>query len=170
MNEEVQPGIFADLYDPYAVRRRNMIPSWIRFFCWLFAILCPLAIVLIIIFSFTDVVNNISVYGLGASDLFSFSSFLVFIFLGTKGAAATGILLEKGWAIRLAIADGIMGAALSVYNMFFSSWITNTTTASFTMTNFHLRFELVFIIPYLVKMVKIRQQWEDNSFVMRGMK
>lgn len=164
MNEEYQPSIFDDLNDPVAVRRKYLVPKWIRFFCWLFAIFCPAAIVSAVSFAVAGRSSALSLYGIQTSDLFSVAGVTgVFVF-GIKGTAAIGILAEKDWAMKGAIVDAILGIALCIFQMIFNPWVTTTSFNHFTATNFNMRLELLLLIPYLIKMINIRQQWEENRY------
>ena len=168
MNEENQPSIFDDLYDPFAVRRKYLIPKWIRFFCWIFAIVCPFGIAASFIFALAGGNPDISIYGIQTSAILSLAGIAGIVVFVVKGAAAIGILGEKDWAIKAAIADGILGIALCVYGMIFNPWVTTMNYNGFESTHYNLRLEVLLLIPYLVKMIQIRRQWEEDKYAAQA--
>ncbi len=168
MIEDTQPSIFDNLNDPQAIRRKFQIPRWIRFFCWVFAIICPLGVAAAVIFGIIGASPDIAIYGIKTSVLLSLAGFMGLAIFGIKGAAAIGILLEKDWAIKVAVTDGILGIVMCVYQMIFNPWVTTTTFNNYSETHFNMRLEVLLLIPYLMKMIRIRQQWEENRYAKQA--
>jgi hypothetical protein len=83
-----------------------------------------------------------------------------------KGITGYGLIFEKDWAVKLALADGILGLASCLFVIFTGGFITTTTTATTNgvWENSHIRFEIFFIIPYIYKMWKIKDEWEENAY------
>lgn len=146
-NETVLDGSFsANQHE--GIRRRKLLPGWIKFFIWVFMIfgaIAPVGLLLGAIgFSFElsalglHTYNPISMVGL----------FLIATFL-FSGIAAFGLWTEKDWAIEVAITDAFLSIAICLYAMFLSS-------AGFSI----IRLELVILIPYLIKLFKIRPDWK----------
>lgn len=63
---------------------------------------------------------------------------------------------EKKWVIDLAILDAILGIIICIY-MIFVEPLAHVNKGHFT---FNLRLELVFLIPYLIKCLKINSTWK----------
>ena len=163
MEQETVPSIFDGIHDTTAVRRKDMIPKWIRFFCWLFAILCPVGLVVSFVIDMIQGTYNLSIYGMHADELFSVLSIVSIVSFIIKGIAAIGLLAEKNWAVKVAITDGILSTCLATYSLIFYAWTINGN-----FSGFNLRLELLLIIPYLVKMVRIRKDWEENKYAHPG--
>ena len=69
-----------------------------------------------------------------------------------KGITAFGLLKEKDWAIKIGIADAIVGIIICTLVMLYP--IINPDA------KFSLRLELAALIPYFLKLLKIKTQWE----------
>ena len=136
-------------------RRKELLPWWIKVFIWIFLILgaiAPLALILGIVgFNF-----EISLYGLEANEpisIIGISLILIYIF---KGVTAYSLLKEKNWAVTLGIMDAIIGIALCSLATIYP--LINSASG----TNFSFRLELLLLIPYLLKMIKIKPEWEKS--------
>ena len=136
-----------------------MIPKWIRFFCWLFAVACPLGLIASFIMYMIQGTYNFSIYGIQSDGLFSLLGLLSTISFIIKGIAAIGLLTEKNWAVRMAIIDGFLSTCLAAYSLIFHIWIWDGN-----FSGFNLRLELLLIVPYLIKMIRIRKDWEVNRY------
>ena len=143
------PSVFEDIHDPTIVRRKYMIPKWIRVGAWIVVIACPPVVSMAIIaiiqgnepFSFMT-----HIYG-ESGELITIATLAG---LTLKGTAAIGLLAEKNWAVKVAIADGIADIALSVCLML--------------LPPHHLTYGFLLTTIYLVKMFKIRRDWEENRY------
>jgi hypothetical protein len=135
------------------IRRRDLLPKWIKFFTWLFMIfgaLAPIGLIAglfganisLAFFGFeTD--EPLSVVGLG----------LIFLFT-LKGFVAYSLWMEKDWAIQIAEIDAYLSVAICVLSMIFFPFSYTENTYSFK-----LRIELFLIIPYLLKLRKLKSDW-----------
>jgi hypothetical protein len=146
------PGdILSDSFlDEGRVSRKTLIPLWIKIFAWLFivfAFMTPLAFVGgIIMHNFA-----LSLYGLEAYTPYSIMAvFLTTLFI-FKGIVAFGILRREDWAINLGIIDAILGIIICIVIM---------TYLVVTNTKFVFRLELIALVPYLVKLLKIKDEWQ----------
>ena len=149
-------SIFEEMYDPDAVRRKDMIPKWIRFFCWLFAILGSFIMLGIMATQIFPLYFNATVYGFSTGQTGYVTTLICGVYV-LKLLTAIGLLTEKDWAVKLAIADGIIGLALCAYSII----------VSFAHGIFPLRLEIFVLTPYLVIMRSIRKDWEENKFVLQ---
>ena len=95
-----------------------------------------------------------SLYGLETSNpLSAIGIFLFFLFV-LKGFTALSLWTEKDWAINLAIADAFIGIIVCCAVMFIVP-----TFMSYTGIKLNFRLELALLIPYLLKLQKIKKSW-----------
>ena len=100
---------------------------------------------------------EINLYGFETSEPISvigISMTLIFLF---KALTAYSLLREKNWAITLGITDAIIGLALCSFAMLYPL-LNSNSGVSFTF-----RLELVLLIPYLLKLLKIKPDWEKST-------
>ena len=64
------------------------------------------------------------------------------------------LLKEKDWAIKLGIIDSILGISICILLMLYP--LINTEMKS------TFRIEIIFLIPYLLKLLKIKSTWENT--------
>lgn len=155
--EPTQPDVLTEsLLQLKTKRRKDLLPWWIKVFVWIFLIfgaIAPLGLILGILgYKF-----EISLYGFETNEPISIIGIsMIFIFL-FKGFTAYSLLKEKDWAIILGIMDAIIGIALCSFAMFYPLFASN---AGVSLT---FRLELVLLIPYLLKMIKIKPDWEKST-------
>ena len=131
-------------------KRKDLLPGWIKVFMWIFLIsgaLSPFAFILGILGNIT----YLSLYGFETNEALSIPGVVITLLFALKGITSYGLLTEKDWAIKVGIADAVLGIVLCTASMVYV--IIN---AGFT-----LRLELLLLIPYLNKMLKIKGQWEN---------
>ncbi|WP_396212523.1 hypothetical protein [Flavobacterium sp.] len=129
------------------IRRRNLLPWWIKFFCWLFMFTSVLAIVRVIL-SYFYIYSDFEFYGLNANDGL-LNTLIVFIVFTLHGLTGYSLWFEKGYGIVLAKVDAIFGILVCVYTMFLGYQIGNLT----------FRLELVLLVLFLIKLIKIKPYW-----------
>ena len=136
-------------------RRKDLLTWWIKVFIWIFLIfgaIAPLGLIVGIMgYNF-----EISLYGLETNkpiSIIGVSLILIYIF---KAVTAYSLLKEKNWAVTLGIMDAITGIALCSLAMIYP--LINYASG----TNFSFRLELLLLIPYLLKMIKIKSEWEKS--------
>lgn len=142
-----------DQFGSSAGRRRELLPFWIKFFLWIFMVfgaIVPLAFIA----GLSGISFHISLYGLETSHPMSVLGFLVTVLFGFKGVVAYGLWTEKDWAVEMAIIDAGIGIATCLFVMFALPFVGD---GGFSL---NLRFELIALIPYLLKMREIKPEWE----------
>ena len=135
-------------------RRRSLLPWWIKTFCWIFLIFGSIAPIGLIL-GLLGIQFEISLYGLSTNNPISIDGlYLIGIFI-LKGITALGLWTEKDWAINLGIIDAILGIIVCGFMMFVNPFIN-------IENGFHLniRLELLLLIPYLIKLDKIKGDWK----------
>jgi len=70
-----------------------------------------------------------------------------------KGIVSYGLLMEKDWAIKLGILDASLGILICMLVMVYSLLKFRGGYISF-------RIELLLLIPYLIRLFKIKPAWE----------
>ena len=115
-----------------------------------FGIITPLGVVSGIMgYSF-----SLSLYGFATTDPLSLVGLFIITLFMVKGLAAVSLWLEQDWAINLAMVDAWIGIIACVFVMFIHPFIDEREGFTFSM-----RLELLLLIPYLIKLQKIRPQW-----------
>lgn len=134
-------------------RRRSLLPLWIKIFIWIFLVMGSIAPIGLIVGMF-GIKFQLSLYGLETVNPLSFVGLgLICIFL-FKGITAYGLWFEKQWAIIVGQIDAIIGILICAFVMMILPFID--THLGFKL---NIRLELVLLIPYLVKLEKIKKEW-----------
>lgn len=137
------------------LRRRDLLPFWIKIFVWTFLIFGAFVPVILIL-GILGKDCNLALYGLGTARPFSTIGISITFIFALKGLVAFGLWKEKEWAVNLAIADAIIGIIVCVYVAFILPFVTNGI-------NISLRLELIPLIAYLIKMTKIKNEWLNRT-------
>ncbi len=138
----------------HQVRRRKLLPWWIKVFTWIFLVMGAMVPVVFVL-GLTGQPIQLAFYGfetLDAASIIGIGLMLVFLL---KGITAFGLWTEKDWAIQLGVFDAIIGIAVCIFSMFINPIID--ADPGFNIT---FRLELVVLIPYLFKLRKIKPEWD----------
>lgn len=153
MNKGTESDVITDEFLESAIKRRkDLLPWWIKIFSWLFLILGGGALAGLIpaILGYT---YELAIYGLETNKPLSLEGFFILLLLIFKSVVSWALIQEKKLAITLAIVDAIMGIIfcllVGIYPVF--------NPAS---RNYSIRLELIFLIPYLIKMIQIKNAWQ----------
>ena len=133
------------------IRRRSLLPWWIKFFCWLFMFTFVLAIIRVILFFF-DINSEFEFYGLNANESVV-NLIIVFIVFVVHGITSYSLWFEKRYAIVLAQVNAIFGILISIMSMVIGYLNEHTT----------LRLELILLVAFFIKLNKIKQNWINIS-------
>lgn len=136
--------------------RRKLLPWWFRFFTWVFMIMGCIAPIAILAGVF-GINFEMSLYGFTSYSPFTLVGFLIALMMLFKGLTAFSLWFEKDWAIDLAILDAIIGLFATIISFFIGSAIMGEQNS----TGFSFRTEIIFIIPYLIKSIKIHERWKE---------
>jgi hypothetical protein len=135
------------------IKRKILLPWWIKIFMWvflIFGILGPFGL----IFGLFGYKFHLSLYGLDTNDPLSLAGICIILLFLFKGIISYCLLTENDSAIKLGVIDAITGIVICILVM-----ITPMLNPG-SNTGFSFRIELLFLIPYLNKMLKIRRSWE----------
>ena len=102
---------------------------------------------------------ELSLYGLDTTQPFSSIGILLMLLFTLKGIVALGLWTEKRWAVNLAIIDAIVGIVICLILTFASPLMT----VDEGHVGFSFRIELLILIPYLLKMRKIKPDWMERK-------
>jgi hypothetical protein len=137
-------------------RRRDLLPWWIKVFCWIFMV-AGIAAAVGLVIGGMGYPFQVSVYGLQTFDPLSpIGLFLIGIFLYK---ALTGLMLwmEKDSAIVLGQIDAISAIAICAFAMIYP--LLDARPGAMIS----IRLELALIIPYLVKLNRIKKDWKTSG-------
>jgi len=151
MNELHESILDAEFEKPQ-LRRRDLLPTWIKVFIWIFIIMGAF-IPFGFIAGIFGIPFSISLYGFGTMNPLSITGlFLTGLFL-LKGVVAFGLWTEKEWAVNLAMIDGLIGIILCIAVMI----VVPATSGGITF-----RLDLFLLIPYFLKMKSLKSEWMER--------
>lgn len=129
-------------------------------FIWLFMLLAASGIIMRISeitgVSFWFGSGERSIYGMETFESYTLLSLLISSLLIFKGITGFGMWMEKDWAIKFGIIDAGIGIVICVIMTIIEPVFQNIDGKF----NINLRFELLFLIPYLIKCFKMQKDWE----------
>ncbi|HMJ69766.1 MAG TPA: hypothetical protein VK508_12770 [Cyclobacteriaceae bacterium] len=152
--ETNQTNILDQDFSVKTIRRRQLLPWWIKTFSWLFMIagaFVPCALAAALLFGFT---YHTALYGLETFEPLSPIGIILAGMYLLKGAVGFGLWFEKDWAIIAGLIDCIIGILACLCVMLVFPRIEGLSGYS---TSFRL--EILFLIFFMVKLVRIRRQW-----------
>ncbi len=133
--------------------RRSLIPLWIKIFGWLFIVmgtLVPFIYIGSLIFGYT---SSYTIFGLEyEGNATAFMPLIISIVMFINGLCAFGLLFGKDWGLSACIVFGYVGVALCLGTMLFEVFFHSNG-------NLVIRLELIFQIPYLIKLHKLKAHW-----------
>ncbi len=132
--------------------RNKLLPLWIKIFCWIFLVigfLIPFALVWgIITHNFI-----VSLYGVESNTIYSLTGIFLVALFSFKTLVAFGLLRYRDWAVKLGIIDAAIGILICCIVIIYSA----------LQAKLIIRLELVPLIPYFLKLRKIKNEWELAS-------
>ena len=140
------------------LRRRDLLPWWIKIFTWIFLIfgaIIPVAI-LVGLFGYQF---NLSLYGQSTTEPFSMIGIVVMFLFSLKAVTAFGLWTEKDWAVFLGQIDTVLGILICIVDTIF----TLVSGFSQSSLSLNIRLELLLLIPFLIKLRKIRADWNSSG-------
>lgn len=135
-------------------RKRNLLPTWIKVFLWIFLVMASF-MPIIIVLGLIGYPTNISLYGFESNSVFSAIGFILTCLITYKGFIAYGLWYEKKLAVTHAINDAIIGIVVCILSMILPLFL-------YDGMQFTFRLELIALIPYLFKMKEIKNEWNDE--------
>lgn len=148
--EEKQVNPF-ESFDDKQINRRALLPLWIKIFCWFFMVF-GVAAVCCLVMGLLGMNADLSFYGLETNQPLSVLGLSLIAIALFKGFCAFSLWFEKDNAIILSKIDAILGIAVCTFTAIIIPIMSPTPGLS-------LRLELLFLIPYLIKLIKIGKKW-----------
>ncbi|RPD41663.1 hypothetical protein [Chitinophaga barathri] len=152
MNEQQDLLTDSDLGTEVLIRRRSLLPWWIKVFTWIFLVfggLLPLGFIA----GIAGINYEIALYGLESNHPLSLTGLSLFALFALKALVAYGLWMEKEWAVQAGIIDALIGIGICVYQMFISPFLGPGFVIS-------MRLELIALIPYLLKLRRLYDDWK----------
>lgn len=137
------------------MNRSALLPTWLRPFIWGFMIFALLLPVLVLLYCLGYGVIPISMYGLSFDGSVSFPSIAVLAIFVFKGYVAYNLWKERDGAVGLGQIDAWIGIVACVVMMIYTLFVQSNSS----IVMFSLRFELLFLIPYVWVMNRIAYDW-----------
>lgn len=135
------------------IRRRNLLPVWIKIFVWFFLIGGSISALFLGIGPFVRDFKT-SIYGIKATHIYTLYGLMTSCLIIYKGIVAYGLWFEQKWAPQAAIIDAVIGITICIMMMILPFILPGANTSN-------LRLELIPLYLYLVKMREIKQTWEN---------
>ena len=150
-------GLTESAFEEFEIvkKRRELLPWWIKFFCWVFMLFGFLASVCLIL-GFTDIKPSLSFYGFETNEPFSITGLLVISIGLLKGFTAFSLWFEKDNAIKIGKIDAIIGMVFCGVSMLVLPFLIEDS-------KFIIRLELALLIPFFIKLNKIQKEWEATN-------
>lgn len=155
--DNLNQDVLDNEFQPIPKKRRALLPIWIKIFVWIFMIfglIAPLGLIAGLLgFSF-----ELSLYGLETFRPISVLGLGIILLFALKGTVAFGLWWEKTWAVLWAMIDATLGIMICIFSMVVLPLITENGSQFLTF-----RFEILLLIPYFVRMNRIRALWENRE-------
>ena len=135
------------------IERRKLLPLWIKVFCWIFMLMALASIVCLIFGAFGNSAD-LAFYGFETNKPLTLIGIFIISIMLLKGFSAYALWFEKDYAIKLCKIDAILGIAICVFAMFIMPFIKENS-------DFSIRLEIALLIPYFMKLNKIKNEWEN---------
>lgn len=143
------------------MKRKEVLPTWIRGFAWLFLLFCitPLAYIPKFIYGHAF---EIEAFGIEVTQtdynptVALYLSSLLFL----SSIVAYGILWGKKWAVDLGIIYGSIALATSIYANI------QSIIGFYSYSGFHISLEPLFLVPFMITLYQKRKEW--RAFPIQG--
>lgn len=153
--QENQPKDHFEEFDLNTIRRRKLLPWWIRFFSWVFMIFGGLGILTysIALFGFNI---NLSIYGLVSNEPLSLIGLMIISIILLKGWAGFALFFEKDNGPLIGKIAGLVGLFICIASMVFLPFQQGNFT-------YNIRIEILFLLPFLIRLNRIHKKWPTAS-------
>lgn len=134
-------------------RRRQLLPWWMKVFCWVFMLFGVAGVVCLILGLF-GIKPDLSFYGFTTNEPFSVYGILIIVIALFKGITAFYLWSEKDEAILFGKIDAIAGIGICLLSMIL-------VATNYIVSNSVFRLELLLLALYLWKIFKIENEWNS---------
>jgi hypothetical protein len=141
-------------------RRRKLLPWWMKVFIWIFMFTGASGIVVVLLEAIGSpihfwFVSESSIYGMQTFERFSLLGIFISTLIIFKGYTAFAMWTEKKPAIKLGLIDAVVGIIVCIIMMI----VKPVFALVDGIWQMNLRFEILFLVPYLIKCWRIRKAW-----------
>ncbi len=136
------------------VRRRKLLPWWVKVFIWIFFLFGAIVPV-VVVMGMMNAPVVLSFYGIDSNDAFSLTGLCLTGVFALKAVVSFGLWMEKDWGVSVAIADGVLGLVICLYTMGIGPLINSVERFNGTM-----RIEPLILVIYLFWLWKVRPSWK----------
>ncbi|RFP65653.1 hypothetical protein D0N36_08140 [Hymenobacter lapidiphilus] len=143
-----EPSIF----DNTPARRRDLLPWWIKTFCWIFMIF-GVVVLFCLGAGLMGSQAKLAFYGFETNDPLSPIGLLLIAVMSFKGYSAYLLWFEKDTAITIAKLDAIISVCMCIASIVVLNFLQDGSEFSF-------RLELILLIPYYIKLGRIEDAWK----------
>lgn len=149
----MEEHILDEELDQAGIRRRELLPIWLKVFSWIFFIggLFLFYLIVDVLLAGRNVLS-LSLYGLSTIRPYSMLGLFIIGLYTLKTIVAIGLWTEKDWAVDLALLDAGLGIFISLVVMMIILPLIGSR-------DFSLRFDLLFVIPYFLELRIIAKKW-----------
>lgn len=146
-----------DIYLPTGPqRRRDLLPIWIKYFCWIFFLRSIGIVVQYLLYLFIDYPISESIFGIKGSEAFDWLSILVFCTIILNAVAAYMLWFEKDHAMIFAKTMASIGFFICVFRIFNLENFDSRLAPS-------IRIEIILLLIYMWRLHKISDQWKNMT-------
>lgn len=132
--------------------RRQLLPWWIKAFCWFFMVFGAVALVCLCA-GLLGYSASLALYGFETTAPLSPVGILLISLALFKGYSAYQLWFEKDNAITIGRIDAIIGIVLCIISMFVVPFFQDAFKLTF-------RLELALLFPYCFKLNRIETDWQ----------
>ena len=142
-------------FEPFEKRiiRRELLPIWIKIFCWLFMLMGGISLFCLVYGAFGNEAD-LAFYGLKTSNPISATGLIIIAVMAFKGFTAYSLWFEKDNAIVLGKIDAVIGIVLCVISMFVMPFIEEDGGVV-------IRLEMFLLLPYIMKLNSMEYEWDN---------
>lgn len=155
-NTETVSSIFDE---PKQLQRKDLLPGWIRSFCWIviigsaFIILCFWLIIGLNVTEMPEWENQGNM-----TFMVIFMSATIVIY-GFKIMVAIGLLRQASWAVVCGLVDAIMYLLICLF-VLYTRFILGNGTEMTTPFLLSIVIQTVLLIPYIIILYRIKDRWK----------
>ena len=149
------------LYVREKMKRKEILPAWIRFFSWIFLIFC-ITPVIGIISVITKSEFEVAALGIEVNEPHAQLPLALYLYsiMFLASVVAYGILWGKKWAVDLGIVYGIIALFTSLYASIDGLMMRNEGV-------FHFSLDPLLLIPFVIILLQKRKEW--RAFPIDGL-
>nr|WP_294898533.1 hypothetical protein [uncultured Pedobacter sp.] len=153
MEEHLQESLPLQNHEGFS--RRDLLPWWIKAFCWLFmamGVIAPLSLAMVATWKET----YLSLYGISTNNPLSAIGFLLITLMLFKGFTAYALWFEKDYAFLLGKIDAVLGVVICVLVMLILPIIADGYAVTF-------RLEIILLVLFYRALNKKEYAWVNKE-------